>query len=222
MEIIKEFIPVGSKNRSGIKMDGPKWITIHDTGNSNQGANAENHAKYLRSGQASASWHFTVDDKQIIQHLPLDIIGWHAGDGGNGPGNRSSIGIEICENKDGDRVRAEANAAKLVAYLMKLFSLEIERVVQHNRWSGKNCPRVIRARPGGWEGFLKEVGRNMDGKFSDISGHWAKGSIEYLAQLGIVNGRNDGTFAPDEPITRAEVAVMIAKTVEYMLRQNPR
>ena len=57
------------------------------------GANAENHAKYLYKQATegtfrTASWHFTVDDKQIYQHLPTNENGWHAGDG-DGSGNRS-------------------------------------------------------------------------------------------------------------------------------------
>ncbi|HZG79687.1 MAG TPA: hypothetical protein VEZ13_02830, partial [Brevibacillus sp.] len=39
--------------------------------------------------------------------------------------------------------------------------LGIEAVVQHNRWSGKNCPRIIRSRPGGWESFLQKVRNKM-------------------------------------------------------------
>lgn len=146
----------------------PGYVTIHDTANPNRGANAAMHGRYLRSTEAVARevmWHFTVDDREIRQHLPLDKSGWHAGDGWNGPGNRKSIGIEICENADGDRAAAEANAAKLVAYLVRTVpSLRPfpECVVQHNRWSGKNCPRVLRSRPGGWEGFLDMVRRYLE------------------------------------------------------------
>jgi N-acetylmuramoyl-L-alanine amidase len=30
-------------------------------------------------------------------------------------------------------------------------------IVQHNFWSGKNCPRVLRATPTGWSDFLDQV-----------------------------------------------------------------
>ena len=165
MNIIQDFIPVGRRNRPGTKLTGPKYITIHDTANPSKGANALMHARYLKGDDAAnrpASWHFTVDDTYIVQHLPLDEVGWHAGDGSSGPGNRSSVAIEICENVDGDRAKAEENAAKLVAHLLKQFNLPINAVVQHNRWSGKNCPHIIRARKDGWENFLRMVSANME------------------------------------------------------------
>lgn len=138
----------------------PVWITIHDTANSSKGADALAHARYLKGDRAAAlpvSWHYTIDDKHIMQHLPIDEIGWHAGDGRNGPGNRTSIGIEICENADGDRARAEANAAALVVVLLQQLGLGADRVVQHNRWTGKNCPRVLRSRPDGWKLFIAVI-----------------------------------------------------------------
>ena len=61
---------------------------------------------------------FTVDDKEIYQHLPLNENAWHAGDGAEGTGNRESIAIEIAVNEDGDYNKAVENARKLAAYLM--------------------------------------------------------------------------------------------------------
>lgn len=159
MNIIQDFIPAGRANRPGKQLIGPKYITIHDSGNASTGADALAHAKYLKGDSAAsrpASWHFTVDDKNVVQNLPLGEVAWHAGDG-SGPGNSSSIGIEICENADGDRAKAEEKAAELVAFLLKTYKLGIDAIVQHNKWSGKNCPRIIRGRPGGWEGFLQKV-----------------------------------------------------------------
>lgn len=159
VQIIQDLIPAGRRNRPGHKLT-PKYITVHDTANPDAGANSKAHAGYLKGAAAAAipaSWHFTVDDKEIYQHLPLDENGWHAGDGTNGPGNRQSIGIEICENKDGSRVQAEKNAAWLTAKLLRDHGLEIAAVKQHFNWSGKDCPHILRARPGGWAGFLSAV-----------------------------------------------------------------
>jgi len=159
MEIRQDFISKGRRNRPGYKMT-PRYITVHDTANTQSGADAAAHARYLKGDTAAsipASWHFTVDDKEIRQHLPVTEVGWHAGDGSTGTGNRQSIGIEICENRDGNRAQAEKNAAWLIAKLLKDFGLSISAVVQHNRWSGKNCPRVLRSRKGGWEGFLSQI-----------------------------------------------------------------
>jgi len=138
----------------------PEYITIHQTGNTSKGANAEMHNRYVHNNAPNPSWHFTVDDKKIYQHLPLNENGWHASDGTNGAGNRKSIGIEICVNKDGSLAKAEANAAWLAAKLIK----EVNTLKpfpacmkQHYDWSKKNCPAQIRGRKNGWANFLAAV-----------------------------------------------------------------
>ena len=45
--------------------------------------------------------------------------------------------------------------------------------------------------------------------FSDISGHWAEDEIKRAASLGWISGYLNGTFAPDQPITRAEAMSII-------------
>ncbi len=155
-KIIIDLIPTTNGNRPGYKME-PEYITIHDTGNANKGANALMHAKYVKNPTTGASWHFTVDDERVVQHLPLNENGWHAGDGRYGTGNRKSIGIEICMNSDIDRAKAERLAAELIAYLMWKYDIPITKVVQHNYWTGKNCPRLIRSRTNGWSEFIKLV-----------------------------------------------------------------
>lgn len=48
--------------------------------------------------------------------------------------------------------------------------------------------------------------------FKDVKeGFWAKEAIEALAEKGIITGYEDGTFKPNEPITRAEVATIISR-----------
>lgn len=48
---------------------------------------------------------------------------------------------------------------------------------------------------------------------TDISGHWAKSYIEKAVETGIVSGYGDGTFRPDNPITRAEFTKMVNSTL---------
>ena len=157
--VIKEMlIAQGRKNRPG-GVNPCKYITIHETGNQARGADAEAHGAYLRGDSAQASrvsWHYTVDDGAIVQHIPDEERAYHAGDGANGPGNAESIGIEICVNADGDFERAKANAAALVRLLMAEHKIPAERIKQHHDWSGKDCPYTIRHTSGGWEQFLAQ------------------------------------------------------------------
>lgn len=156
MNIVKDYIPTGRANRPGKKIT-PRYITIHETDNTKKGAGAKNHADYLKGNDAASrpvSWHFTVDDKEIIQHLPTNEMGYHAGDGRNGPGNTQSIAIEICVNSDGDFEKAVQNAVWLVKKLMAEHNIPINRVVPHKHWTGKNCPRLLLPR---WSEFLNLV-----------------------------------------------------------------
>jgi hypothetical protein len=50
---------------------------------------------------------------------------------------------------------------------------------------------------------------------SDINDNWAAKPIQTLAERGIINGYPDGTFKPDQSITRAEFAKLVAKTFHY-------
>ncbi len=45
--------------------------------------------------------------------------------------------------------------------------------------------------------------------FDDTEGHWASNWIEALRSTGLTSGYPDGTFRPDSPVTRAEMAVFI-------------
>ncbi len=144
MKIIQNFIPSNQvKQRPGFFMI-PQFITVHNTANSSKGANAELHSRYLHNGAGgrTVGWHFTVDDKEVYQHIPTNESAYHAGDG-SGSGNRKSIGIEICENSDGDFQKAVKNAQQLIKQLMKEHNIPIERVVPHKHWSGKNCPHLL-------------------------------------------------------------------------------
>ena len=50
------------------------------------------------------------------------------------------------------------------------------------------------------------------GAFSDVEDHWAEGWIEQLADEGITGGYPDGTYRPNNPVNRAEMAVFLTKT----------
>jgi hypothetical protein len=51
-------------------------------------------------------------------------------------------------------------------------------------------------------------------KLTDISGHWAESYIKRAEALGWVEGYEDDTFRPDEPITRAEAVTMINRELQ--------
>ncbi|PFN48198.1 S-layer homology domain-containing protein [Bacillus thuringiensis] len=219
---IEWIVPKGNPDiRPGYHMT-PQYITIHETDNPGVGAGAKNHAQYLynqATGKTdrAASWHFTVDDKEIYQHLPINENGWHAGDG-NGAGNRQSIAIEIAVNRDGDYNKAVENAEKLAAYLMEETGVTLNNVVKHQKWSGKNCPAIMINR-GQWNAFLNGVDKYYNDNPSitppkdDITGGWYEPHVRELNRRGIMVGEGNGIFAPNRAVTRAEFAQLISKSL---------
>ncbi|SFH21618.1 S-layer homology domain-containing protein [Desulfotomaculum arcticum] len=69
---------------------------------------------------------------------------------------------------------------------------------------------------GWWNTKFKEEILSM---FKDIIGHYAAGDIEWLAKEGLVSGYKDNKFYPDKPTTRAESAVFMRRTIEYVLNK---
>ncbi len=49
---------------------------------------------------------------------------------------------------------------------------------------------------------------------SDVAGNWAEPFIRVLVEKDIIKGYPDGTFRPDQPITRAEFAALLNKAFE--------
>jgi hypothetical protein len=52
---------------------------------------------------------------------------------------------------------------------------------------------------------------SLDQTLTDITGHWAENRIKELVDLGAISGYPDGTFRPDNNITRAEFATILVK-----------
>ena len=131
----------------------PTRIVVHNTAND---ASANNEISYMRTNNNETSFHYAVDDKEVVQGIPLNRNAWHAGDG-HGKGNMQGIAIEICYSKSGgDRfIKAEKNAAKFIASLLKQYSWGIDKVTKHQDYSGKYCPH--RTLDMGWERFLNMI-----------------------------------------------------------------
>ncbi|MEK3714058.1 Ig-like domain-containing protein [Paenibacillus sp. FSL R7-0333] len=49
--------------------------------------------------------------------------------------------------------------------------------------------------------------------FSDIAGHWAQAAVEQMSQAGIITGYEDGTFRPDQTLTRAEAVTIVNRAL---------
>lgn len=189
MDIIKKLIP---KEKYSMKCPytlSPIGITVHNTANS---ASAANEIAYMAGNDKETSYHFAVDEKEIIQALPLDRNGWHAGDGATGSGNRRTIAIEICRSTSEDLnlfLQAEKNAAWLCASLCQQYGWTTKNIYTHKHWSGKNCPHKTLEL--GWDRFLAMVEQYMTemsrktelekkGDFADMTAEQKKAYVKGL------------------------------------------
>ena len=132
----------------------PEFIVVHNTAND---ASAENEISYMKSNNNKVSFHYAVDDIEIVQGITENRNAWHAGDGGNGEGNRKGIAIEICYSKSGGEKfdKAEENAAEFIASKLKEKGWGIDKVKKHQDFANKYCPH--RTLDYGWERFLNKI-----------------------------------------------------------------
>lgn len=47
--------------------------------------------------------------------------------------------------------------------------------------------------------------------YTDTTGHWAEAAIDKVTDRGLMSGRGNGIFDPDAPVTRAELATVLAR-----------
>lgn len=143
----------------------PTRIVVHNTAND---ATARNEIAYMTNNNYETSFHYAVDDKEIVQGLPLDRNGWHASDG-HGKGNLEGIAIEICYSKSGgDRfIKAEQNAVDLIVFLLKKYNWGIDKVTKHQDYTNKYCPH--RTLDMGWDRFIKMIEDKLKPKKIDVT-----------------------------------------------------
>ena len=160
MNIVKQIVP---ESKYGIKCPytmKPTRIVVHNTAND---ATARNEIAYMINNNYETSYHYAVDDKEVVQGIKENRNAWHTGDG-QGKGNREGIGIEICYSKSGgDKfIKAEQNAVELIVDILKRYNWGIDKVTKHQDYSNKYCPH--RTLDMGWDRFIKMIEDKMNGE----------------------------------------------------------
>ncbi len=216
MKVIQNLV---SPSKHNIKCPYPmtsEFIVVHNTGND---ASARNEVTYMISNNNKVSFHYAIDDKEIVQGIPENRNAWHAGDG-NGPGNRKGIGIEICYSKSGGKrfEEAEKLAAKFIAFKLNEKNWGIDKVKKHQDFSGKYCPH--RTLDMGWQRFLNMVqaelnklkGGNVVTKpDKNTPSSWAKEAWDWAKKEGFLDGTR-----PKDSVTREELAVVLQRLVKKL------
>lgn len=157
----------------------PTRIVVHNTAND---ASADNEIKYMHKtkeqGGVQVSFHYAVDDIEVVQGLSVNRNGWHSGDG-NGKGNREGIAIEICYSKSGGArfIKAEQNAIDLIVDILKKYNWGIDKVTKHQDYSNKYCPH--RTLDLGWDRFINAIKNKLEGASNSI-----ESTTNFLGQRG--------------------------------------
>ncbi len=154
MKVIQNLVPASKYAIKCPYSMTPQFVVIHNTAND---ASAEAEIFYMIRNDNEVSYHYAVDDLGVVQGIPENRNGWHAGDGGNGKGNRYGIAIEICYSKSGGPKfeAAERNAAALTADILRRHGWGVNKVFKHQDFSGKYCPHRTLDR--GWSRYLDMV-----------------------------------------------------------------
>ena len=188
LEIIDEIVPMSNLHiRPGKERSQTKYIVIHNTGMASPTMTAKRLSQSINNSTRQASWHFTIDDKEVYQQLGIEEIGWHAS---TTEGNNYGIGIEMAVYQGIDFNQAMRNTAKLTAQLLILYDLTIDNVKQHYDFNGKNCPQVLRE-ANRWQEFLKliEIEFYAQKYLSDVEFVWTSLSPDIIDDEGRIVSR---------------------------------
>ena len=206
-----------------------EYIVIHFVGGV---STAKNNADYFANNKLQSSANYFADETEIWQSVEDGDKAWHCGGGLQGENghafygictNSNSIGVEMCVKKDNAgkwyfEEKTVQNTVELVKMLMKKHNIPIGKVIRHYDVTGKICPAPYIDETE-WKRFKDRiVGDNKmeDCKFEDIKGHYAEKQIKDLYRMGIINGVDAAHFAPDEPIKRADVAIIARNVIRYI------
>lgn len=160
MKIIQAPVPASKYATKCPYAMTPEFYVVHNTAND---TNAANEIAYMtRREDKKVSFHYAVDDQEIVQAIPETRNAWHAGDGVSGSGNRKGIAIEICYSLSGGPkfIAAEKLAAKFIAHKLKECGWGLAQVKKHQDFATKYCPH--RTLDMGWQRYLNMIGAELD------------------------------------------------------------
>lgn len=174
-EITREYIKNGNA-RSGQKINNVRFIVSHDIGNG--GSTARANRNYFNNHQPSASAHTFIDDKEILEIVPLWEKAWHVqynkpidnrlfGD----DANDCAIGVELCHGGSIDFNEAYKKYVCYHAYLCKQFALNpYKDIVGHYTLDPERRSDPLNAfKPHGisWTKFISDVVDALGGKVAE-------------------------------------------------------
>lgn len=101
IKVNENMVPVGNGNRPGVSSNGnqfkAEFVAFHENGATGTASSISN---YCIGKTTSASWHYSVGNDGVYQQLPLNEVGFHAGDGTKVPLYYTDSKIKAPANDD--------------------------------------------------------------------------------------------------------------------------
>jgi N-acetylmuramoyl-L-alanine amidase len=164
-EIIRDYIDIGN-SRSGQRINDVKFIVSHDTGN--PGSTAYANRNYFQNVQPSASAHTFIDDRHILEIIPLSEKAWHVryevsedNRRFNKDANDAAIAVELAYGGNINFKEAYGRYVWYHAYLVDKYDLDsFQDIVAHSSLdpTRRTDPQNALHKNGvSWEQFLNDV-----------------------------------------------------------------
>lgn len=217
-----------------------RYIVVHYTaGTTSKKGAARNSRNWFNKPDTRASADYIVDDEEIVQCNPdiRNYFCWAVGGrkyprtyGGIFYGKAKSsntINIEICSSNRAGKTtsvndenyyfteKVVKNTEELVKYLMKEYSITLDRIIRHYDVNGKPCPGVsgwndgwegAKASSGDWKAFKERLLQEKDEKIVKVSYNGKK----YELQGMMIEGRN-----------YVQIRELLEKVFEKAVEWNP-
>ncbi|HHW43724.1 MAG TPA: hypothetical protein GXX25_07950 [Desulfotomaculum sp.] len=144
-----------------------------------------------------------IDTAEVIvtlKTLGMDPAAWKSGPG------KSAVDYLMNKSLNADgSFGTSGNAMDATWVLWAWLALE-----------GKAKNQATQPQPGPQEESGRQTQPGAEATFKDLNGHWAEGAIKRLVQMKVASGYPDGTFKPEEQVTRYEIASMMVRMVRLL------
>lgn len=231
MEIKTKILELNDCYRAGWRIT-PKGIMVHSTG-----ANNPNLARYVGPNMYNNDWNRpgldvcvhafigkdTDGEVNIVQTLPWDWRGWHAG----GAANNTHISFEMCEDnlQDWDYMMKVRQAAiELCAYLCITYNLNpMTDIISHkegyalgiasnhgdpDNWWGKYFSRPM-------DNFREAVADELASVRVEVSSDETERPMtedeKWAVDAGLFVGYGNGKYGFDDPLTRGQLCTVLRR-----------
>lgn len=202
------------------EVNNPEYIIIHHS------ATQEGDAETFRRAHKAKGWrdigyHYVIGngtysgDGEVETGRPENESGAHCSADGM---NFKSIGICLVGNFDIDKPTVAQMEAlgRLCRDIMTRHKIPPFKILGHGEVAGAatNCP--------GKNFDMAAFRKRLEGKpveKKDYEGHWAEEYIKKAINAGYMTGYPDGSFKPDNPITRAEFCRVLSFIIDKLERR---